>query len=172
MRLFVAVELPQDMREALAETSAALRDAVHGRYVAPDSFHLTLAFLGEVPGSRVPELAEILEEACKGHAPLDASLAELGSFGRPRSATLWQSIRAGGLTQLADDVRAGLREAGFSLDEKSFLAHVTLMRAADLKHGELPMPSMASGTLDTVTLFRSDLSGPRPIYEPLVRIAL
>ena len=46
MRLFIAAELPENLLEALAETSARLRDTVKGRYVAPDSFHLTLAFLG------------------------------------------------------------------------------------------------------------------------------
>ena len=172
MRLFVAAELPGEMLEALAETSAALREAVRGRYVAPDSFHVTLAFLGEVEGSRVPAACDALRESCAGYGPIDASLRELGCFGRARAATLWQGVNAAGLSALAQDVRRSLRAAGVALDEKAFLAHVTLMRAADLSHVELPMPHVTRGAIDTVTLFKSDLSGARPVYEPIHSVAL
>lgn len=173
MRLFVAAELPEELLDALSETSAALRDTIHGRYVASDSFHVTLAFLGEVPGSLALDAAAAVERGCTGHEPIEASLGELGSFGRRRSATLWQAVEGGAaLVRLASAVRASLKEAGFSFDEKRFLAHVTLMRAADLTRGELPMPAMASGPIDTVTLFKSDLSGPRPRYTPLTSVSL
>ena len=173
MRLFVAAELPEAVLDALVETQAALRDAVRGRYVAPDSLHLTLTFLGEVPAARVDEVASALERACAGQAPFEVHLGTLGSFGRRRSAVLWQSVEGGtALPALASNVRRELADASFTFDEKPFLAHVTLMRAADLTRGELPMPQMARGVLDTVTLFKSDLSGPRPVNEPLHTVTL
>ena len=173
MRLFVAAELPAEMLEALSETSAALRSTVRGRYVAPDRFHVTLAFLGEVPGSLVADVISAVEQGCEGHASMYASLGALGSFGRARSATLWQSINTGdSLPALARDVRESLRVKGFSMDEKSFLAHVTLMRAADLSQAVLPMPVVEKGAINTVTVFKSDLSGPHPVYTPLERILL
>ena len=173
MRLFVAAELSEPLLEALAETQAALRDCVRGRYVAPDSFHVTLAFLGNVDAARIDELAEAILRACDGHAPVSAATAELGSFGRRKAATLWQKIDGGAaLPALAADLRSQLTSAGFAFDEKTFLAHVTLMRHADLTAGLLPMPVCAVGSLSTVTLFRSDLSGPAPRYEPLERIVL
>ena len=46
------------------------------------------------------------------------------------------------------------------------------MRKADIREGLLPMPTVARGTIDTVTLFKSDLSGPHPVYEPLHRVTL
>lgn len=168
MRLFVAAVLPQDLLEALSETSASLRDAVRGRYVAPDSLHVTLAFLGEVDAARLDELTEALACACANHQSIEATLGELGSFGSPRRATLWQAVHGcRELPALADDVRAGLAHAGFAYDQKGFLPHVTLMRAADLTRGQLPMPCVERGTIRTVALFRSDLSGPRPRYEAL-----
>lgn len=173
MRLFVALELPEEMIDALSETSAALRDSVRGRYVAPDRFHVTLAFLGEVEGSRLPALVEALDVACQGHAPIPIALGELGSFGRRRSAVLWQAADGGEpLDILAQDVRASLKRAGFSLDDKRFLPHVTLMRSADLTSGELPMALPVRGVVDTVTLFSSDLSGAHPVYTPLERFFL
>lgn len=172
MRLFIAAELPGGMREALAETQAALRDAVRGRFVLPTNLHLTLAFLGEVDAARVDGLADVLKGALVGHEPLDASLAELGSFGHRRAATLWQAVRGEGLGELAADVRAALRRFGFTFDERGFRAHVTLMRAADLTEGELPMPVLGQGWIRTVTLFRSDLSGSQPVYDPLASVRL
>lgn len=168
MRLFIAAELPENMTEALAETQAALRDVVRGRYVGPDSFHVTLAFLGEVEGSREPLVERALDEACTGFAAVEASLGEFGFFGKARKATLWQALRDGGeLAELAGSVRRALADAGFAFDAKAFLPHITLMRAADLTAGELPMPGIAVGTIDAITLFKSDLSGARPAYAPL-----
>lgn len=174
MRLFIAAELPEEMLDALAETQAGLRDCVRGRYVAPDMLHVTLAFLGDVPGALVPDVVGVLEAACVGVDPIDASLGELGYFGRSRKATLWQAVDGGvALVDLAETVHAQLRLGGFSFDEKEFKAHVTLMRAADLSAvGSLPMPHIARGAIDTVTLFSSDLSGPHPVYEPLHTVRL
>ena len=95
MRLFVAAELTDEMVEALVETQAGLRDTVHGRYVAPDSLHVTLAFLGQVNHSRVGELTDVLYEATAATEPIEAMLGPLGSFGRRSSAIVWQGFQEG-----------------------------------------------------------------------------
>ena len=173
MRLFVAAELPDSMLDALAETSAALRAGVRGRYVGSDLFHVTLAFLGEVDGTRVASIEELLVDACAGHPPFETALGALGSFGKKSRATLWQGFaETAEFKALARDVRDGLLSAGFEFDRKGFIPHVTLMRNANLTSGTLPMPSVATGTIETVTLFSSDLSGPRPVYEALASIHL
>ena len=168
MRLFVAAELPAEICEALSETSALLRGCVRGRYVAPNSFHVTLAFLGEVGGSRVDGACFALERGCSGFSSFTVALGDFGCFGKRSKATLWQGFGdAGALPEIARGVRDALRGEGFSFDEKTFLPHVTLMRAANLTEGALPMPTLAAGTVSRITLFRSDLSGKRPVYEPL-----
>ena len=173
MRLFIAAELPETLLEALAESSAALRSCVRGRYVAPDSFHVTLVFLGDVEAGRVSLAADALEEGCRDEEAFEASLGEFGCFGRRAKATLWQGFTdAGALPKLAQSIRAQLKDAGFSFDDKAFLPHVTLMRSADLTIGKLPSLALASARIDTVTLFRSDLSGKRPVYEPLHSVRL
>ena len=173
MRLFIAAELPDTMLDALAETSASLRSSVQGRYVGSDLFHATLAFLGNVEASRVAEIEELLADACSGHAPFETTLGALGSFGRKSRATLWQGFaETGEFKALARDVQEALRSAGFDFDRKGFIPHITLMRNADLAAGILPMPAVATGTIDTVTLFSSDLTGPRPVYEALASITL
>ena len=173
MRLFVAAELPIELVEALSETSARLRSCVKGRYVGSDSFHVTLAFLGSVPAQRVEDVAAALDRGCWGHGAVDVTLGELGSFGKRGAATLWQGLKPEDtLRDLAGDVRAALGTAGFEFDAKAFRAHITLMRKADLTGGALPSAAVAAGRIETVTLFSSDLSGDRPRYEPLHRVAL
>ena len=173
MRLFVAAELPDEMYEALCETSALLRANVRGRYVASDSFHVTLAFLGNVESSRVDDAIAAIEKGCQEIEGTQAAFGELGSFGRRSAATLWQGFSTPGpLPQAAQGVRNQLSQRGFEFDEKKFLPHVTLMRKADLTSGALPMPFAATGLIDTVTLFQSDLSGRRPVYKPLHSVKL
>lgn len=174
MRLFIAAELPDEVREALCETSALLRDALRGRFVPPTNFHVTMAFLGEVGASQVADAADAIDEACVGQPPVKVALGPLGTFGRKRRATLWQGFASGvdELGCLAGDIRECVAEHGLSYDAALFVPHITLMRAADLTDGVLPMPVVEKGIVDTVTLFSSDLSGPAPRYEPLHRVRL
>lgn len=174
MRLFVAAEIPDGCYDALCETSALLRSYVRGRYVGPDLFHVTLAFLGEVSAARVDEVSRLVWEGSEGIAPFHTTLGGLGTFGRASSACLWQGFSEGrdGWEALARGVRAALREGGFAIDEKGFIPHVTLMRRADVTGGSLPMPCVDGATVTDVALFCSDLSGGRPRYEALERVKL
>ena len=173
MRLFVAAVLPAAMRRALAETSGLLRGSVRGRYVAPDSFHVTLAFLGELDEHGAEAAMGAMERGCSGFEPFEIALGELGSFGKRSKATLWQGFAdAGKLNDLASQIRAELDASFISFDDKTFRPHVTLMRNADLTRGELPSPCIAHGSIDTVTLFKSDLSGSRPQYDELLSVVL
>ena len=174
MRLFVAAELSDELLDALAETSALLRERVRGRYVAPDSLHMTLAFLGEVPAADIPRACAALDEACQGAPAIPVTLGPFGSFGRARKTTLWQGLARGvdELSGLAGDVRECLGEEGLSYDGTAFVPPVTLMRAADVTPGELPTPVVEKGLGRSVALFSSDLSGERPRYEALYRVWL
>lgn len=173
MRLFIAAELPEEMREALAETSALLRASLRGRFVAPDSFHVTLAFLGDVDPWRIDDAADAIDDACRGLHATVCTFGDLGSFGRRSSATLWQGFSEPGvLPTVAQKVRDELIRRDFDFDAKKFLPHITLMRAVNLSTGTLPSPCQASGLIDQITLFHSDLSGPRPLYEPLHTVEL
>ena len=173
MRLFIAAELPDCLVEALAETQAELRAHVSGRYVGSDQFHVTLAFFGQVEQWRIPDIQDVLEQACTHHSPIQVQLGELGSFGRISKATLWQGFAKNNTIEaLARDVRNALAREGIAFDEKKFLPHITLMRNADLRAGELPMPIIAQGTLSAITLFSSDLSGAHPVYRPVFRVRL
>jgi 2'-5' RNA ligase len=116
--------------EALAGALHALGKAAHadcgGRLMRRDTLHLTLAYLGDLPSDRVAEAMRVADAIAAG--PFDLTLDRLGYWKHNR--ILWAGGVSPRLTFLADALGAGLRQAGFSLDSRSFAAHVTLLRDA------------------------------------------
>ena len=173
MRLFIAAELPEVMMDALAETQAMLRDTIRGRFTAPNGLHVTLAFLGEVPHSRIAEINRALEDACLCSNAFHARLGDFGSFGKRDSAIVWQGFsHPAPFTDLAQNVRRELDAIGVEYDRRSLKAHVTLMRRANLADGSLPTPICAAGVISAITLFASELTPRGPIYTPLHTVEL
>lgn len=132
MRLFVAVELPAEVREHLDSHAGRLRDRMDGwRWVPSSQWHVTLAFLGEVVQERLAELERRMGLAARRHRPFDLEISGLGAFNSPRRArVLWAGI--GGdrkpLTALADSVTAGARRARLDVEDRAYRPHVTLGR--------------------------------------------
>jgi RNA 2',3'-cyclic 3'-phosphodiesterase len=132
VRLFVAVELSPPVRADLDARTGVLRDALDGwRWVPPEQWHLTLAFLGEVPPDRLPELTRRMGLAARRHQAFDLWLAGFGAFRNPRRAqVLWARVAgdSDALSALADSVSAGARRSKIELEQRRYRAHVTLGR--------------------------------------------
>lgn len=132
MRLFVAVELPDRVREHLDARTAPLRASMAGwRWTPAAQWHLTLAFLGEVPEERLPEVSRRMGLAARRHEPFDLELAGLGAFSSLRRArVLWTGVDGDRevLTALADSVGAGARRAKIRIEERRYRPHMTLGR--------------------------------------------
>ena len=63
MRVFIAIDVPNDIRKALGDVQRALRPLTGtARWVAPESIHITLRFLGEVPEKRLEDIDAELKE--------------------------------------------------------------------------------------------------------------
>ena len=127
-RLFVAIDLPEEVKDRLVPLCNGLPGA---RWVHDRQFHLTLRFLGEVEGPAVASVAESLRSV---HAPgFELSLRGVGHFpprGPPR--VLWAGVDAGpGLFELQRQVEKLVRRAGQPPDPRKFSAHVTLARLVD-----------------------------------------
>ncbi|OUP09823.1 RNA 2',3'-cyclic phosphodiesterase [Collinsella sp. An2] len=174
MRAFVALELPGDVVEDLVVLARQLQGYVRGRFMRRETYHVTLAFLGEVDESAARRAMDALDAACAGcDAPL--LVAEgLGTFGRPHDATLWLGLReVPELMDIAAAVRHALDKAGVVFDRKAFRPHITLARRARLPREPLeglvfPRQSVAT----CVTLFKSTLTPDGAIYKPLHRVQL
>ncbi len=134
MRLFVAIALPDVAAGELDNAVAPLRPAwPELRWTGRDAWHLTLAFLGEVPEETTGRLAGRLERAAARHPRLPLSLGSAGAFPTAaRARVLWTGVRGDrrGLAGLAASVAAGARRAGVppSSEGRRYEPHLTLAR--------------------------------------------
>ena len=155
VRLFVAIALPEEIKDKITAAQAELRAALQNggvRWARSEQFHLTLSFLGDVEAERVEALGEALRHACHGFAPLRLSAAGVGCFPdlrRPR--VIWAGVfdETGQLPRLHDAVEGGCRD--FTIEEKQerFTGHVTLARVKGLNRaGAEALSHAAAGLKD------------------------
>jgi 2'-5' RNA ligase len=161
LRLFVALDLPDGIRDTLAAAgTAADRDA--WRAVAPASLHLTLAFLGSRPPGDVAAIARVLDAEADSPAPrLSARSVLLLPPRRPRVLTVALDNPDGTLAALQQRVSDGLQTAGvFTPEKRAFRAHITVARLRP-RSRTAPAPSVdldpAPFIADRLTLFQSQL---------------
>lgn len=140
MRLFVAADLPEDLRRRLAAIQADLRDiALPVRWVRPEGIHLTFKFLGQVQGGRLAEIERVLEGAGRGLASFRLQADGIGVFperGNPR--VLWVGV-GGDLeaaSRLRDAIERALGGIGFPPEDRDFRPHLTLGRVRGRAKGE------------------------------------
>jgi 2'-5' RNA ligase len=152
LRLFVAVELPDEVKQALGDAIETLRRAGAEQgiaWVRPEAIHLTLKFLGATPAARVPTIAAGLQQAVAGVAAFELQPAGLGTFhgGKsphftrrfPRESrhdnvrVIWVGLGPGKerLVALAGRVEAALAPLGFPAEPRPFAGHLTLARVRE-----------------------------------------
>lgn len=171
MRLFVAINLAENMKEAIMDLQDSMMfSGVQGNFTRPENMHLTLAFIGDYPDPvYVAEAVGELETA-----PFRLSLEGLGSFGR-----LWW-VGTGvsdPLMKLTRTLRHRLADADIPFDHKKFKPHITIVRnprgAADYRPGrEAERLKRASMTVDHISVMRSDRGKHGMVYTEQARIPL
>lgn len=133
MRLFVAIEAPEDWVDAAREVQRSLPDLVRrrARLTDPANLHITLKFIGEVEETELPIICHTLAEALPP-VNVDLSLGGLGTFGTPaRTSVVWLAVAGNleALTALARRADAAAAEAlGLPLDDRPYHPHLTIAR--------------------------------------------
>jgi 2'-5' RNA ligase len=133
VRLFVAVVPPPEVVEHLAEFVEPRRDHPDEdlRWAAAENWHLTLAFLGEVPERKTDELEERLERAARRRPAMRLRVGGAGAFPNAAGArVLWIGVQGDrqALSRLATGTRAAANRAGVEVAGRRFTPHVTLAR--------------------------------------------
>jgi 2'-5' RNA ligase len=125
LRLFVALDLPPALRDALASRANGLP---HARWVPPENYHLTLRFIGEVEPWRAEEVDECLA-ALRGR-PFDLALSGAGLFEKAgRIHSVWIGAeRNDALAALQAKIETALQRIGLEPERRRFAPHVTLAR--------------------------------------------
>lgn len=133
MRLFVALNLPDGVRRALWAAAAPVRElGLQVKWARPEGIHVTLKFLGEVPGEREPELRAALGRAAVGGGALSLGVGGFGAFpGIDRPRVIWAGLDPDpALDLLQQRVEQQFVPLGFPSETRPFRPHLTLGRAA------------------------------------------
>lgn len=125
IRLFVAIELPDDLKERLGAMCSGVPGA---KWVKPENLHLTLRFIGEVSEGRIGDIDAAL--AAVRSPAFDLTLADTGHFSSRRTArVLWVGVEKNEvLMQLQGRVEAACVGAGLEPEGRKYAAHITLAR--------------------------------------------
>lgn len=177
-RCFVAASLDDELRRLLAAAVEPWRTDAALRWSAPESWHLTLAFLGSVEEGAIGGARSVVAEVARRHRPMRVDARGIGAFpSAGRARVVWYGIDDPDrrLTELARDLAASL-----GLDAASpFRAHVTLARvrrgSADLRSWLRGASSAAPDgrmEIDRVHLMRSHLGAEAARYETLATMEL
>ncbi|HEY4280529.1 MAG TPA: RNA 2',3'-cyclic phosphodiesterase [Conexibacter sp.] len=182
-RLFVALELPAVVRDALrAWRGPLVREGSALRAVAPEALHATLCFLGQRPLADVAAIGAAVRACAAPARGLSLGEPLWLPRRRPNALALALDDGRGELGALQAAVAASLVVGGWlRAEQRHFLPHVTVARvrggrnAADARAlMRLDMPPVPGLAFDgsALTLYRSHLGGGGARYEPLARAVL
>lgn len=123
-RLFTALEVPEDVADALATYRGGLSGA---RWIDVENYHVTLRFLGDVDEETAQEAALLLGQVRR--APFEVSIEALDVFGgdRPRSI-IARIAPSPAIVELQGEHERLMRRAGLPAEKRKFAPHVTLAR--------------------------------------------
>jgi RNA 2',3'-cyclic 3'-phosphodiesterase len=161
VRAFVALEIPAALRARIARLEGELGLRMPGvRWVRSDALHLTLRFFGDASPAQLDRVRGAIAKGAAACPATTARVRTLGVFsdhGRPR--VLWLGLEvAAPVLALQASCEAAAVTAGFRAEERGFKPHLTLGRWRDRASlPALPEVDLGEMTLDTLTLFRSDL---------------
>ncbi|HWZ59221.1 MAG TPA: RNA 2',3'-cyclic phosphodiesterase [Gemmatimonadaceae bacterium] len=134
MRLFLALNLPANVRRHCFEATGPLRQArPDARWVPEGHLHLTLKFLGEQPEGLVPSLTSAIDAIATATRPLDLALGQVGAFPTPkRPRVVYLTVAPDPkLELLHHDVEVACAALALPIEGKPFRPHVTLGRERD-----------------------------------------
>ncbi len=201
-RLFVAVPVPDGVRATLADILEPVRRRVRGgRWQAPETWHLTVRFLGDTPLAALPAIETAVRRTAASRGPFPVELGEAGAFERRRGGRVaWVSLARGEaeLAALAAGLAALL--APGQAAQEPFRVHLTIAREApdelvaavaaaiaaarqrdrsgahvSVGLGARPVPpawGVLAWTADRLVLYRSVLGSAGATHTPLLDVPL
>ena len=174
MRLFIAIELPNEVRKKLADVQRALRPLADAKWVDPESIHITLKFLGEVPEKQLDDINEAMTGL--SWKPFTITVRGVGFFPGNRSPRVfWAGLEAPTMQGLAEQLDSKMDQLGFEKEKRAFRPHITLARARDTRldstlvsgASQYEEHDFGSFVADRVFIIKSTLTPTGSVYEKL-----
>jgi len=182
MRAFIAIELPQQIKDALGNLQEQLKKSgADVKWVSLENIHLTLKFLGEVDDKKLEKIIEIIDGAVKDKNTFHISISSLGAFPKinyPR--VIWVGIDKGDCKtkEIAKELEEKNEKIGFPRENRAFSSHITIGRTRSTLNREGLVQELRKlennlgdknleFVVTKITLFKSTLTPGGPIYEAL-----
>ncbi|NQT05419.1 MAG: RNA 2',3'-cyclic phosphodiesterase [Dehalococcoidia bacterium] len=188
IRSFIAIELPHEVKSALAELQAGLQPDKQPsvKWVDPYSIHLTLKFLGDIAAAKTSDITSAIEEASREIAPFSLEVKGLGVFPNfKRVRVVWVGVEGdiSRLKLLQQRIESNLVPLGFARESRPFTPHLTLARARERiapteqqSFGQLiagaSFETAHQFTVGSINLMRSQLTREGSIYRQLTAVSL
>jgi len=185
MRLFIATDLDDQAREAIAALQWRLKRRVGDggslKWIRPEQMHVTLAFIGEADEALSAKLIVAIQ-ARPAQTVFDLEFGGVGMFpprGAPRVLWLGVSHGADAIAALQRDVASRVERLGVVLERRPFHPHLTLARWRESRPGDRRAIDEVSDTgnvarvcIDHATLYRSQATPGGQVYTPMSRVTL
>jgi 2'-5' RNA ligase len=176
VRLFIAVELPDYIQEEIVRLQKSLmdRNVIRGAYPKAEAMHLTLKFIGDVNGSSIPLIRQVLRAVKSGY--MHARMAKLMFFGDPRfPKVIYVAIDCPGLGEFVRGINRAL-DGLCAVQEREFKPHITLVRVQEIIDYQACMDwiedarvERLSFPIESFVLMQSRLDSSGPIHIPIER---
>ena len=189
-RLFIAVNLPEDLLEVLITVQRQLQRKLASyplRWSRPEGIHLTLKFLGDTDPARIPAITEALTRVAERYAPFELPVGGLGMFPNARRPNvLWMGVEdeTHQLRHLAADVDKAMARLGWQREKRPFSGHLTLARVnkhagnqerralGETVDGLQGLDRLGALSVQAIYLMRSQLRRDGAIYTEVQAIPL
>lgn len=182
VRLFVALDLPSDVRATLSELCARLQKTCPAaNWARLDGVHITLKFIGYVAAEQSERIRQALA-SLPAFLPIELRFAGLGFFPNSRRPRVfWAGVQASpDLAALAAAIEAKLEPLGIPAEKREFRPHITLARFESPKGAHalsaaveaLGTPEFGAATLQEFHLYQSVLKRSGAEYTRLVTYPL
>ncbi|ULO06658.1 RNA 2',3'-cyclic phosphodiesterase [Paenibacillus sp. 19GGS1-52] len=187
-RLFVAIKLPAEVREAMGRISNRLSQQLRfAKWTFPEDYHITLQFLGDTPVEDIPAIIKALKQVAAESTPFELTLQEWGTFGTPAAPrVLWAGLSGDmdKLKQLQQKVTLATLPLGFTAEAREYNPHLTMARKyrgdtpfsadwlQDLRMQEVEVESSLIGsywTIDSIMVYATMMHA-IPMYEIIENI--
>lgn len=180
MRVFIALELPEEIRTEIDKIQKGLiRVGVQARWVKPEIAHLTLTFLGSITPNKAEIISNLLAQVVRQIKPVKLKLHQVGCFPSPKKPRVIFVALQGELDKLnalAIKIQKKLKKEKIWFDQKPFSAHVTLGRVEKKLNLSKILKEMKVEQVEfianEVTFQKSNLTKSGPIYQTLTQFRL
>lgn len=177
VRAFIALELPQEIRDRLKIAQDTVRSCgARLTFVDPSLIHITLKFLGEVPEQEIPRLKDALHAIPFRPFPVSVGAVTVNNPRRP--FTVWSTIGDNGAgKELLARVEDSLEPLGIARETRGFTPHATLARVKSPDSSLLNVIRSLEGStygecvIGGMKLKKSTLTPRGPVYEDLLEVA-